>query len=176
MPRTRNEDKTAQAREEIAEVMHVNGPGLPRIDADALTRHLAGLPPLERIAAADIAGKNARALVGEIAELRRAAVAEAAAQGLDVPLSGTSVRDAVRPDREALQSALAVLARPGVSSAATRQLAQGLAPRAPLDAVARRVLIGVSHLTGNSLNPGEYEMIMGARDRAGQILGTSAPQ
>ena len=61
--------------------------------------------------------------------------------------------------------------RPGVSSAATRQLAQGLAPRAPLDAVARRVLVGTTHLTGNDLSDGEHERLMSARDRAAQILG-----
>ena len=123
----------------------------PGIDAESLIGWLAGLDPLTRMAAADIAREEALALVGRFAEIRRAAIAEADAQGLDVSLSGTSVRDAVRPDREMLQSALAILTRPGVSTAATRQLAQGLAPRARLDAVARRVLAGGTHLQDGRL-------------------------
>lgn len=142
----------------------------PAIDAASLTEWLAGLPPLERIPAADIAGKEARALVGRIAEIRREAVAEAKAQGMDVPLSDTAVRDAVRPDREMLQAALEILTRPGVSSASTAQLAQGMAPRAPLDAVVRRVLFGVTHLQPGSISGTEHEQIMSAVRRARQIL------
>jgi hypothetical protein len=102
----------------------------PGIDASSLTAWLAVLGQLARIAAAEDAGRDALDLVGHFAEIRRGAIAEAAARGLDVPLSGTSVRHAIRPDRELLQAALEILTRPGVSAAATRQLAQGLAPRA----------------------------------------------
>lgn len=109
-------------------------------------------------------------LVGRFAEIRRAAIAEADAQGLDVSLSGTSVRDAVRPDREMLQSALEILTRPGVSAAPTRHLAQGLAPRARLDAVARRVLAGVTHLQDGVVSAAEHEQLMAAGRRSRQIL------
>lgn len=142
----------------------------PEIDAASLTEWLAALPPLDRVAAADIAGKDALALVGRIAEIRRQAVAEAKAQGLDVPLSATAVRDAVRHDREMLQEVLEILTRPGVSSASAAQLAQGLALRAPLDAVARRVLLGVTCLQAGRVTEAEHEQIMAAARRARQIL------
>jgi hypothetical protein len=142
----------------------------PGVDATGLTRWLAELDPLERIAAADDARDEALALVGHFAEIRRAALAEAHAQGLDVALSAQSIRDAVRPDRHLLQSALEILTRPGVSSAAPHQLAQGLAPRAPLEAVARRVLAGVQHLHTEKISGAEHDLLMAAHRRARQIL------
>jgi hypothetical protein len=142
----------------------------PGIDAARLTEWLAGLDPLDRIAAAEGAGNEALALVGHFAEIRRAAVAEAHSQGADVSLSAQSIRDAVRPDRQLLQSALEILVRPGVSSAASHQLAQGLAPRAPLEAVARRVLAGVQHLHNGKVSGEEHDLIMAAHRRARQIL------
>lgn len=144
----------------------------PGIDADALLQWLAGLPPLERVAAADAAGEDARALVGRIAAIRRGAITEAQAQGMDVPGSATAIRKAVRADRDLLRPALELLTRPGVSTASTTQLAQGLGPRAPLDAVARRVLFGTGRLQPGHLTRAEHETVMAAARRARQILGS----
>ena len=59
---------------------------------------------------------------------------------------------------------------PGVSAAPTRHLAQGLAPRARLDAVARRVLAGVTHLQDGVVSAAEHEQLMAAGRRSRQIL------
>lgn len=145
----------------------------PRIDATNLTQWLATLNPLDRIAAADEARDDALELVGHLAKIRRAALAEAHTQGLEIDLSAQSIRDAIRPDRHLLQSALEILVRDGVSSTAPHQLAQGLAPRAPLNVVARRVLSGVQHLRSDQVSREEYELIMTAHRRAQQVLPSS---
>jgi hypothetical protein len=142
----------------------------PGIDASAVTRWLTGLDPLDRIAGADDARNEALRLVGHFAGIRRAALAEANAQGLDIPLSPQSIRDAIRPDRQLLQGALEILVRDGVSAAASYHLTQGLAPRAPLEAVARRVLDGVKHLHTSQVTDTEHELLMAAHQRAQQIL------
>lgn len=83
----------------------------PGIDAARLTDGWPGSILLDRIAAAGEARNEASTLAGRFAEICRAALAEAHAQGVDVTLSTQSIRDAVRPDRQPLQSALEILAR-----------------------------------------------------------------
>lgn len=143
----------------------------PALDATGVTAWLQQLAPLHRVAAADAARDEALGLVGEFAEIRRQALAEAHAQGEDVELSSSAIREAIRPDRQLLQSALEVLTRDGVSAAKTGQLAAGLKPRAPLEAIARRVLMGLSHLAaGAVLTSEEHELVTTAGRRARQCL------
>ncbi|GGM82809.1 hypothetical protein GCM10012275_61640 [Longimycelium tulufanense] len=143
----------------------------PHLDPSELTAWLRALPPRERIRAAEEASDEARALVGHFAEIRRAAVVEAHAQGEDVGVSPQKVRDAARRDRELLRAALEVLTRPGVAAVRRDQLAQGLAARAPMYAVAQRVDIGIRHLDTTTITGDEHELLMAAHRRALAILG-----
>jgi hypothetical protein len=142
----------------------------PPIDATALLDWLAGQPLDQRLAAADAAVDAARALVGKVAEARRAVLVVLIAADADVDLSSETQRKALAPDRALLREALILMLGQDVSTARVDFLSQGLKERARIDVMARRVLGGAKALSPSALRPEEVKLIRSAERRAVEIL------
>ncbi len=145
----------------------------PSVDGAPVMQWLAGLDPVERIAAAEVAGEQARAVVGRLAAVRRRAIAEALAQGLDINVSPQVIRVAIREDRELLRAALELLRRDGVCETPPGGVRRGLAARAPLALAARGVLAGAAVADTGPLLADEIKVLERGRERAAQLLGVT---
>lgn len=136
----------------------------------ALTE-LPGLPPADRAARAPELQEAAK---GVLAEVRRAAVVEATAQGEDLGLSSARVRADAVPDRQLLGDAIRILLE--LTDYNPADLMTALRPRIGLDVMARRVQIGVKNLppgtfTGGPGTAGQRRALAAAADRSMRILG-----
>ena len=130
------------------------------------------LAELRKLPAADRAARApelAHAATSVLSEVRRAAVVEATAQGVDLGLSSAMIRRDTATDHGLLKAALEILALPSKCKQAA-YVAAALAPRATIQARAIRLERGMQHLT-REITDEDMAILSPAAERAGQILG-----